>query len=95
MRSDKEYRELADSLPDIVFEADARGNLTFVNRRAFEITGYSREEFEKGINILQLIPAEDKQKVIENMRKALAGESYPPSEYRIIRKDGTIFDALV
>ena len=66
--SEARYRELADSLLDIVFEIDLNGKLTFLNQRAFEITGYTQEEFEKGLNIFQLVPPEDVQRVMENRR---------------------------
>ena len=35
-------RELVDMLPQVVFEADASGRITFVNQRAFEMFGYAR-----------------------------------------------------
>jgi PAS domain S-box-containing protein len=88
------YRELANSLPDIVFEVDLNGKLTFLNQRAFEITGYTREEFEKGLNIFQLATSEDMQSGMENMQKSLAGESHTPTEYTITRKNGTAFTGL-
>jgi PAS domain S-box-containing protein len=41
-KSEERYRELANSLPNIVFETDANGRIIFANNRAFEIAGYSR-----------------------------------------------------
>ena len=46
-KSEVRYRELANFLPEIVFEADLTGRITFLNRQGFEITGFTREEFEK------------------------------------------------
>ncbi len=47
LRESKEkYRQLSDSLPQIVFETDEKGNLTFTNRMAFDILGYTRERAE-------------------------------------------------
>ena len=46
--SEQRYRELANCLPDIVFETDLKGQLEFVNERASEISGYSLEEMERG-----------------------------------------------
>ena len=34
------FREFAEMLPEIVFEMDQEGVLTFVNQRAYEISGY-------------------------------------------------------
>ena len=89
------YRELADSLPDIVFEIDLNGKLTFFNQRAFEITGYTREDFEKGLNIFQLATSEDIQRGLENMQKSLTGKTHTPTECTITRKNGTAFTGLI
>ena len=43
--SSEKYRDLADSLPQIVFETDVSGNITFTNRNTFDLMGsnaYSR-----------------------------------------------------
>ena len=42
--SERKFRELADLLPQTVFEIDSKGNLTFVNRHVFGSTGYSPED---------------------------------------------------
>ena len=53
--SEERYRELANSLPDIVFETDINGQLVFANERATEISGYSQGELENGLNIMQFL----------------------------------------
>ena len=40
--SEKKYKELADALPQTVFEMEKNGNLTFVNQNAFISFGYTR-----------------------------------------------------
>ncbi len=37
--SEEKFRELADLLPQIIFESDVQGNLTYVNRQAYKIFG--------------------------------------------------------
>ncbi|MCD6298893.1 MAG: GAF domain-containing protein [Deltaproteobacteria bacterium] len=49
--SEAKFRDLAELLPEIVYETDLNGNFTYVNRVAFERFGYSKEDFEKGINL--------------------------------------------
>ncbi len=39
--SEARFREIAELLPEIVVETDALGRVTFVNRRALELTGYA------------------------------------------------------
>ena len=93
--SEDRYRELANSLPDIVFEADANWKLVFVNERAFEISGYGHEDFEKGMNIRQFIVPEDRERAKKNIQRLLAGSKYVPTEYKFLRKNGTTFPALI
>src|SRR5271157_4769180 len=47
--SEKKYRELADQLPVVVYEIGLDGKFTFINEKAFEITGYSAEDFENNV----------------------------------------------
>ena len=91
--SERKYREFADSLPEIAFEVDEKGNATFFNRRAFEILGYSQEDF-RSMNILQFLIPEDRVKVKENIQKVLKGEKSRGNEYTLLRKDGSTFPAL-
>ena len=93
--SEQRYRELANCLPDIVFETDLNGRLEFVNERATEISGYSLNEIKKGLNILQFLVSEDREKATKNIQRLLTGGSYAPAEYTFLRKDGTTFSALI
>ena len=93
--SEERYRELANSLPDIVFESDTTGKLEFVNESALEIAGISHEDFKKGLNILQFVAPEDRQRAMKSIQRLLAGGSYVPAEYVFLRKDGSTFPALI
>jgi PAS domain S-box-containing protein len=93
--SEQKYRELANCLPNIVFEADLCGQLEFANERAAEISGYSLKDIEKGLNILQFVAPEDRENALKNIQRVLSGGNYSPKEYNFLRKDGTIFPALI
>jgi PAS domain S-box-containing protein len=92
--SEKKYRELADQLPIIVYEIDCKGRLTFVNGKGFEITGYSLEDLEKGLNILQTVDGKDRDKARSRIKKVLNGGKIDYSEYTVLRKDGSKFPAI-
>ncbi len=92
--SEKNFRELAEMLPETVFEMDIDGTLTFVNRSAFDQFGYTAADFENGLNALDMIATEDRPKVRENVQKLLSGEDTGISEYRALRKNGTSFVGL-
>ena len=93
--SERKFRELADLLPQIVFEIDVKGDFTFVNRVAFVTMGYTRKELREGLNALRMFVPEDRSRVMDNMNRILGGEKLPAREYTALRKDGTTFPALI
>jgi PAS domain S-box-containing protein len=93
--SEQKYRELANSLPNIVYESDITGKVEFVNDKGLEIAGVSNEDFKKELNILQFLIPEDRQRAMESMQRLLAGGSNVPSEYVFLRKDGSTFPTLI
>jgi len=92
--SEKKYNELAHFLPQIVFEADIQGNLTFVNNAAYSISGYSPEDFKKGLNALQMLVPEDRERAGLNMKRIMRGEEIQDNEYTFLRKDGKTFSVI-
>ena len=93
--SEEKYRQLSDSLPQVVFETDEKGNLTFTNRLAFDILGYTREDFEKGLNALQMLIPEDHDRALKNIQRVLKGEKLGGTEYTALTKDGHRYPAMV
>ncbi len=93
--SEKRYRDLADLLPQTVFELDERANLIFANRNAFDMFCYSQEDFDKGLNAIQMFIPEDRDRAKENIQKRLRGEKLGINEYTALRKDGNTFPVLV
>ncbi|HUK84834.1 MAG TPA: PAS domain S-box protein, partial [Candidatus Acidoferrum sp.] len=95
LESEERYRVLANSLPDIVFEADANGTIVYVNDKAFEIAGISSKNLEKGLNILEFIVPEDRDRAMKNIQKLLTTGSYVSAEYTFLKKDGTTAPIIV
>jgi len=93
--SEERFRDLAMLLPESVFEIDAAGRFTFVNRIALERFGYTEEEAYQGMGILDVIVPEDHARALANARLVDLGESTGLTEYTVRRKDGTMFPALV
>ncbi len=95
IKSEQRFRELANFLPEIVFETDVTGKITFFNQSAFEITGYSVEELKKGMNMLSFVVPEEQERAIENITKSMHGKNVGTNEYMLLRKNGSTFHALV
>jgi PAS domain-containing protein len=70
--SEERFREMAELMPLTVFESDIIGNLTFANRKAFDNFGYSQEDFDRGVNSLDMLVPEDRQQAAENIAKIMA-----------------------
>ncbi len=93
--SSEKYRDLADSLPQIVFETDVSGNITFTNRNTFDLMGYTLDDFNRGVNALQMLIPEDHDRALKNIQKVLLGETSADAEYTAQRKDGSTFPIMV
>lgn len=86
--SEERFRSLVTLLPQTVYEADAEGKITFVNKAAVEIFGYAVEEY-RDMRIAQLICEKDAGRVRDAVGRVLAGETVGANEYRVKRKDGS------
>ncbi len=93
--SERRFRELSELLPEVIFETDSKGVLTFVNQSGYERFGYTRVEFEEGLPTLQMIAPEDRELVKVNFGKLLLGEDVGPNQFTAIKKDGTKFPIIV
>lgn len=93
--SERKYRELADSLPSTIFEADLSGRLTFVNKTALEWFGYSETDVAAGMNVLRMVAETDRGRAGESFQRVLGAGEPSSGEYLVRRKDGTSFSALI
>jgi two-component system, cell cycle sensor histidine kinase and response regulator CckA len=92
---ERKYRNLADSLPQTVAEIDIAGNITFANLASFEMFGYIKQDFDRGLNIYQMIAPEEHQRAMENIQEFMKGQGQNGEEYIGVRKDGSRFPFTV
>ena len=95
LESEEKYRELANSLPQVVYEMDADGIITFANRNAFEFFGYTQDDFDNGLNALHMLIPEDRDRALENILRRFNGEEIGGQEYTALRKNGGTFPIIV
>ncbi len=93
--SERRFQELADLLPQTVFELDLKGLITYTNRMGFETFGYSREDFHNGVHSLTLFAPEEHKRAMQNMEYRVKNIPFENHEYIGQRKDGTTFPMLV
>jgi len=93
--SERRFRELSELLPEIVFETDMNGKLLFANQTAFDLFGYSREDFDEGLNAFQMLVPEDRDRAKNVFGETLGGTDKGSIEYTGLKKDGSTFPVMI
>ena len=86
-QSEERYRDLVENAHDIIYSHDLEGNYTSINKAGEVITGYTVAEALQ-MSIADTVAIEDQAKVLDMMRRKLAGEIATAYEIEIIAKDG-------
>jgi PAS domain S-box-containing protein len=82
------YRQLSESVPQIVWSSDRDGEVDFFNSRWFDYTGLSAEENYSDAWKRAIHP-DDRSRIIAAWSEAVrAGTTALEFEYRLLRKDG-------
>ncbi len=94
--SEEKYKDIANLLPQIVFESDLDWKLSHVNKNAFKILGYPDDYNFRELYIPDLVIPEHRRKALYNLQSDSTGKQENlPNEYTMQRNDGTTFQALV
>ncbi len=93
--SEKKYRDLAELLPQGIFEADVTGRITYANQSALDMYGVTLDDVRKGFTIADTVASKERERTARTLKRLLAGEKVKSGEYACIRKDGSIFPALI
>ncbi|MGI5818499.1 MAG: PAS domain S-box protein [Armatimonadota bacterium] len=94
--SRRRYHDLAETLPQVVFEMNQGGRFTFVNRRGLELLGYTPEDLEHRPQVTSFIAEEDRERAATRIARMLSGEELEAgAEYTLVHRDGTRIPAMV
>jgi PAS domain S-box-containing protein len=89
--TERKYRELAESLPQVIFEVDSTGNLIYLNQTGYALFGYTPEDLAKGFNVLEAFIPEDRERIAHDIMTSVQGQRLGRQEYTAAKKDGTKF----
>lgn len=92
--SEEHFREFVEVLPLMVFELDLKGRFTFVNQATSQTSGYSTEELLAGLSPLDLCDPVHHEAIQQSLTGLLEGGGLVRGEYRMHRKDGSVFMGL-
>jgi PAS domain S-box-containing protein len=88
IESEEKYRLVVENAGEAILIAQ-EGIIKLANRRAEEVTGYSRTELQSE-HFSEFIHPDDRALVLDNYRRRMRGESVPTSyEFKTIAKDGS------
>ena len=92
--SEKRYRELAELLPQTVYEHDMDGKLTYLNQAGKKTFGI--ESLETGVSANDLVVAEDIERMLNNMQKSSFGNTTSRgNSYTAMRLNGEKFPVMI
>ncbi|MBI5443713.1 MAG: PAS domain S-box protein [Deltaproteobacteria bacterium] len=94
LESKQRYEDLANLLPETVFETDEKGYFTYLNRNGFEAFGYDETDLRAGLHATEIFVPEERGRAAEAIRGILAGEQGRVNEYAAQREDGAVFPLL-
>jgi PAS domain S-box-containing protein len=92
--SENKYRDLAELLPQAIFEADLDGKLTFVNKIGVEMFNYPLDD-RTAKNVFNMIAPQDRDIVTKRVVEIMGGKHVLGNELMAIRKDGTQFPVII
>jgi len=86
--SEQKFRDLAELLPDVIYEADKNLRLTYVNPVGLAKFEYTQEDIEQGLYVNQLIDEQFKELAAEKIKEVMSNEIAQPHEYLFRTKTG-------
>ncbi len=93
-KSEQKFRELADLLPQTIFELDLGGNVTYLNKAGKIAFGLSENEI--GFQATTGVIPEDHERLLDNIKKAFVEKGRDGGmEYTALRRDGTTFPIVI
>ncbi|MCS7261750.1 MAG: PAS domain S-box protein, partial [Anaerolineae bacterium] len=87
--SEARFREMAEMLPDVIFELDSDLNITYVNQMARRLSGYEIEQLLR-MPLSALLTSDSLEKVLRAAQDLRAGKSIPPLSLWARCRDGTL-----
>lgn len=93
--SEQRYRDLAELLPQMVFEADLAECVTFLNRAGQEACGSTSANLERGIGLSDIFLGKGFDDLRTEIKQADADHRFAGREVSVKHKDGTSFPAMV
>jgi PAS domain S-box-containing protein len=87
--SEERFKELAQLLPETIYEISLDGRILFLNQSGLQQFRLTEEDLHQGLNAYSFFPPNEQQKLQENLAILASGKPTGLSEYVVTRKDGS------
>jgi PAS domain S-box-containing protein len=84
------FEKFPDTLPEMVFEMDLSGKVTYANESGLNYFGYKKEDIEKGFPISEIFPPEELHRVLKNIEGLKNPGTSTKNKYVVWKKDRTL-----
>lgn len=85
------YRTLVRTSPDAITATDLSGNINFVSDQTLRLHGYEASEELLGKSAFELIAPDERDRALANLVRTLVEDHIEGAEYKLLRKDGSLF----
>jgi PAS domain S-box-containing protein len=89
-KSEERFNEVANQIPVAICELDLNLRVTYANRTAFEVSGYTSEDIARGVYMDAIAHPDSRAEIREAMALILEGGIPQSREYAIISKAGDV-----
>jgi len=86
--SERRFREMADLLPDMVYEADSSLVVSYANQAVFDILGYTADDVAQNRYRLDMV-VDDSETALEGLAKVARHRGTSVGRYRVKCRDGS------
>jgi PAS domain S-box-containing protein len=93
LRSEKNFKEMADLLPSIIIEIDLTGRVLYVNKAGHSIFGLAKSDVGK-VNVYEFLEPFEIKRAKENFQKKLVQRG-APVEYKALTKSNKSISIVV
>lgn len=93
--SEKRFRDLAELLPQTIFEANTKMEITYINKTGIETFQFTQDDLDRGILVEHILNEKDKAFIFEKFHQVLSGARFGGVEINVLRKDKTEFPCIV
>jgi PAS domain S-box-containing protein/putative nucleotidyltransferase with HDIG domain len=87
--SEERHKELAELLPQFVYEIDNQGRFSFINRSGLELVQFTPEDIAEGLNVGEVWISDGAEDVRDHLERVFQGERLSGRQLWLMRKDGT------